>query len=69
METSAYMTCIKFRILSYSEQKWNINARVNIINDADSFSLWLRWDVAVGREAAGVYQQSISPTERDPETD
>ena len=34
---------------------------------ANNLSLWLRWDVAVGREAAGVYQQSNGATERNPE--
>lgn len=35
---------------------------------ANNLSLWLRWDVTVGRKAAGVYQQSNSATERNPET-
>lgn len=39
-------------------------------NDTEAYDLspWLRWNVAVGRKAAGVYQQSNSAAERDPET-
>jgi len=35
---------------------------------ANVLSMWLRWDVAVSREAAGVYQPGNSTTARDPET-
>ncbi len=34
----------------------------------NGLSLWLRWNVAVRGEAAGVYQQSDDATERDSET-